>query len=306
MSAPSRLGHEGKDVIEIGLSLPPAYLAGATTGGSTGAWHAAFGPPAPFLKALREAGVTAIELRSVGPGAALGEARRAVERAQAAGMQVTVHGRLPRAVPDAGLDLVYPLLSALRDALSAQGSQRPLTLHCYSAREDSVEELARRTVLALRSLLDALCAAGLPLHVALETNHVSANHDPGVTYAGIVDMIDRVDRPGIGACWDLGHTTMNVQHGQMARLPPDAFLERVIHTHVHDLGPRTHHPLTHGVVPVDAYLDLLLDRGYDGILNLELSPQRFPDTVCDGVWASIERLVAYRQPQVAATVGERA
>ena len=106
-------------------------------------------------------------------------------------------------------------------------------------------------------------------------------------------------------CWDMGHTTMNVLDGRMPHLPPAAFLDRVIHTHIHDLRTaspsaardslETHHPLTHGVVRVDEYLDLLHDRGYDAVLDLELSPQRFPDAVHDGVWASLERLIAWRR-----------
>lgn len=285
-------------MIEIGLSLPPAYLAGAASSGSAAVWYGAFGAPGPFLETLAGAGIGSIELRSVSPNTTPGEVLYAVQCVQSAGLRISVHGKMPAAISGADLDAVYPALACVRDALAAGGERVPLVLHCYSGREGNVDELARRTVLALRALLDVLDASDLPVQVALETNHISPNCDPGITYPGIVDMIDRVERPGIGACWDMGHTMMNVQHGQMPYLPPDAFLRRVIHTHIHDLGPDTHHPLTHGVVPVETYLDLLLARGYDGILDLELSPQRFPDAVYDGVWASIERLIAYRKTRM--------
>ena len=88
---------------------------------------------------------------------------------------------------------------------------------------------------------------------------------------------------------------MNVQHGVDVSGPDAGFLRQVIHTHVHDLGPRTHCALTHGVVPLDQYLDALIGEGYRGVLNLELSLERFGGPVRESVQASIDRLVDYCQ-----------
>ena len=106
-------------------------------------------------------------------------------------------------------------------------------------------------------------------------------------------MIERASSSQMGACWDLGHAYMNVQHGVDVSGPDVRFLRQVIHTHVHDLGPRTHCALTHGVVPLDLYLDALIGQGYKGVLNLELSPERFGGSVRELVRASIDRLVDY-------------
>ena len=279
--------------VRIGLSLPPAYLVGDLSGGAI--WRETFGDVEGFLAAVREAGVSSIEARSIGEDVDSCLALRAAERAWDAGLGFTLHGRLPRQFAGTTLGEVYPSLVPLSSALRARGGAGILTLHCYSEQDGSVPQLAERTVRALRSLLDLLQREGAPLSIALEINHVGPRVDPGITYAGIVEMIASTGRPGIGACWDMGHAFMNVQHGQLAHDPSAAFLERVIHTHVHDLGPRTHYPLTCGVVPVDRYVGLLLDRGYEGILNLELSPERYPESVREGVWASIERLVALGQ-----------
>jgi sugar phosphate isomerase/epimerase len=284
----TRLGTRGP--VRIGLSLPPAYLVGDLSGGAI--WRETFGDVEGFLAAVREAGVSSIEARSIGEDADPCLALRAAERAWDAGLGVTLHGRLPRQFSGTTLSEVYPSLVPLAGAFRARGGAGILTLHCYSERDGSVPQLADRTVRALRSLLDLLQREGAPLSIALEINHVGPRVDPGITYAGIVEMIASTGRPGIGACWDMGHAFMNVQHGQLAHDPSAAFLERVIHTHVHDLGPRTHYPLTCGVVPVDRYVGLLLDRGYEGILNLELSPERYPESAWEGLWASIERLVA--------------
>jgi sugar phosphate isomerase/epimerase len=240
---------------------------------------------------VRGAGVSSIEVRSIAEDADPERALRAARRVWAAGLGLTVHGRLPRQLAGETMGEVYPALVPLVEALHARGEQAILTLHCYSEQNGVARELAERTVRALRHLLDVFRDEGAPLSVALEINHVGPRVDPGLTYAGIVEMIDGTSRPGIGACWDMGHAFMNVQHGQLAHDPSEAFLQRVIHTHVHDLGPRTHYPLTCGVVPVDRYVGLLRDHGYAGVLNLELSPERYPASAEAGVWASIERLV---------------
>jgi len=282
--------------MRIGLSLPPAYLVeDASEGGAAAIWRDVFGDAGTFLAAVREAGVSSIEARSIAEDADPSLALRAAGRAWDAGLGFTIHGRLPRQLVGETLGDAYPALVPLVEALRVRGEQGILTLHCYSEHGGAVRQLAERTVHALRSLLDVFQREGVPFSIALEINHLGPRSDPGVTYTGIVEMIAGTDRPGIGACWDMGHAFMNVQHGQLARVPSEAFLERVIHTHVHDLGPRTHYPLTRGVVPVDLYAKLLLDRGYEGILNLELSPERYPELAREGVWASIERLVALGQ-----------
>ncbi len=222
----------------------------------------------------------------------------AAQRVWDAELSLTVHGRLPRLILGETLAEIYPSLVPLTEALRRRGCESILTLHCYSAQGGDIRELAERTVRALRNMLHVFQNGQIPLHIALETNHVSARADPGVTYAGILDMIVKVNRPRIGACWDFGHTFMNVQHGQLEQIPSDMFLESVIHTHVHDLGPRTHFPLTCNVVPLDLFLDLLFAQGYSGGLNLELSPERFQGPVRKLICASIERLVEYDRYRV--------
>jgi len=279
--------------MNIGLSLPPDYLGhDQTMGAAATAWYNAFGNASSCLQEMSKAGVTSIELRSVSrdadPDLALGAAHRLWD----AELGLTLHGSLPKGAGCETLAGIYPSLVPLARALAERGCDSVITLHCHSGVGD-VEELADRTVRSLRRMSAILQAEGVPLRIALEINHIGAPSDPGVTYAGLLDMITRADSPRIGACWDFGHAFMNVQHGRLERQPGTEFLAKVIHTHVHDLGPRTHFPLTIGVVPLDLFLDLLNAQGYSGILNLELSPQRFQGPVKELVHASIERLIEY-------------
>jgi sugar phosphate isomerase/epimerase len=280
--------------MRVGLSLPLVYLAeGPTRSAAATVWRDAFGSADACLHEMRGSGVTSIELRSVPEDADPDLTLRAARRIWNAGLDLTVHGRLPRPVRGETVTEVYPSLAPLSKALRDRGVESMLTVHCYSADRGDADALAERTVDALRAIAAIIQKEDVPLRIALEINHVGARADPGTTYGGILDMIARVSSPRIGACWDLGHAYMNVQHGALERSPDAAFLERVIHTHVHDLGPRTHSPLTCGVVPLDLYLDLLDSHGYPGVLNLELSPERYRGQVAELVDASVERLVEY-------------
>ena len=282
------------DTFEIGLSLPPNYIVNNLTGRAAAAvWRDAFGDAALSLPEFERAGVTSIELRAVRQDTAPELALRAAKRVWDAGLDLTIHGHLPKSVLGETFAEIYPSLVPLARALVERGQESVLTLHCYSAVDGDVDELADQTVDALRRIAAVFESEKIPLRVALEINHIGARSDPGVTYAGILEMITRADSPRIGACWDFGHAYMNVQQGVLERIPDAAFLRSVIHTHVHDLGPRTHFPLTRGVVPWHLFLDLLYTHEYSGVLNLEFSPERFQGPVRDLVYASIECLVEY-------------
>lgn len=112
-------------------------------------------------------------------------------------------------------------------------------------------------------------------------------------------MIDSINSPRVGACWDFGHAAANIHNGFMELLPPDTFPEKVIHTHIHDLSENydTHFPLTHGGerMPLRDFNHSLLSVGYSGCFNLELSVQLWSGTEKqkrDAIIQSIEVLTA--------------
>ena len=279
----------------IGLSLPLAYLLGDPSSAPAGpAWQAAFGNADQGLSALRSAGVSSVELRSITQGTDPELALRAARRVWEAGLQVTVHGYLPKPPLGQTFADLYPPLLPLAEALSARGGEGLVTVHCYPVGDATVEETAERTAQALGRIAAGLEREQVPLRIALENDRLHGQPRPGATYGGILNVIDRVASPRLGACWDFGHAQANVQQGYLEQVPPAAYLQRVIHTHIHDLAPRTHCPLTCGVVPFGLYVDLLLASGYAGAYNLELNPERFGggdagELVC----ASIERLTAH-------------
>jgi len=269
------------------VSLPPAYLAGEPNELLTGA----LGDPATALAALRQAGATAIELRAVGahtdPALALAAARQVWH----AGGILTVHGELPASTPAA----LCPALVALCREMAQQGRCAIVTIHSYKSLEEPTSALAARTIRAVRELLHDAEEEGLPLRLAVELNRAKGGNDPSVSYRCLLSMHARIAHPHVGFCWDFGHAFSNVRQGAMTLVPPDAFLRRVIHTHIHDLyaDGATHAPLTEGRLPLASVLWVLRCAGYGGIINLELGGHRqdSPAGVCAGLFASIARLV---------------
>jgi sugar phosphate isomerase/epimerase len=78
----------------------------------------------------------------------------------------------------------------------------------------------------------------------------------------------------VGICWDMEHDWFNgLRDPSWTPRPPDAFLDRVIHAHVHDANGATlanHYPLVFNTVPYDSMIPLLVAHGYDGPLILEI------------------------------------
>ena len=135
-------------------------------------------------------------------------------------------------------------------------------------------------------------------HVALEIMRYHEKLcDPCSTYEGLLAVLDELDGEEdhkIGICWDMGHTRSSIAQGKLSPETPEAFLARVVHTHLHDVGPNgdTHWPLVEGT-PVAQDLGLLKSVGFDGVLNLELLPQRWPPDV--PVRQSIVESIAWLQ-----------
>jgi hypothetical protein len=80
--------------------------------------------------------------------------------------------------------------------------------------------------------------------------------------------------PNLGVCFDFGHSLSNERKFGCDE-PRDSFYDTVRHTHVHSLGKRTHFPLGCGEALLERNIGALIEHGFDGILSLELSAERF-------------------------------
>jgi sugar phosphate isomerase/epimerase len=254
-------------VKKIGYSLPLNYFAVE----SVSEYNPLFGSVDDCLAVLRASGINSVELKVVGSKTPAESVINAIDKLAGYGMSTTIHGVLPGITDQHG---VIPALSCL-------SSEREwiVTMHCYGGVDHSSEWYAERSVTAITKLLNATPDN---IKVALEINRAKSLNDcdPSVTYQGVLDMINAVDSPRLGICWDYGHTMINIQNKIIPTEPPAEFPSKVIQTHIHDVSDegRTHFPLTHAKVPLERFNTLLLDAGYTGCFNLEMALDRWSET----------------------------
>ncbi len=89
------------------------------------------------------------------------------------------------------------------------------------------------------------------------------------------ELLQIVERSGIGACWDFAHAFMNSRRFGHPLQPPVELLRRIVHVHCHDADREDHQPLIHGNVPWKEMLKSLMASGFDGTVVLEVPPGHF-------------------------------
>ncbi|NLB55864.1 MAG: sugar phosphate isomerase/epimerase [Lentisphaerae bacterium] len=256
--------------MKIGVSLPFDYLAG----GHNPIWSAEMGSVSQCLKTLKDYGVDSVELRAINGNTDISLLLTALDTVFTNGMEATIHGTLPPFSEDIIIDSPY---ATACKKLKEYGQDAIITVHGYRSDELANETLAERTALATDALLTMAEQEDLPLKLALELNREKHGNDPGRNWHGLLDLHALTKRKELGFCWDFGHSISNILRGYMNHSPPAAFLERVIHTHIHGTNQegQTHWPIRHDCDSTRRWMEMLAEVNYTGILNLELEPERF-------------------------------
>jgi len=281
-------------MLDIGLSLPPDYLAGRTHRPDSGLLHETFGSARHMLAELRSRGVSWVELRSLAHGANAATALAAAQAAWDADMKVTVHGALPAGPVDDSFAASFPELTGILSHLPGHQNRLMVAVHARAAAEGDVLALQDQTASDLASAMEHADAESWPVCFAVELNRVKGKTDPATSYESLLGLCRRVDHPRVGICWDFGHTWANVQMGELTLDAPAEFCARVTHTHVHALGSdgKTHYGLAGTDLPVGRFTAALLAAGYRGVLNLELTPGRLAASggLAEQIYASVEAI----------------
>ena len=248
----------------IGISLPSAILNGS---GSFESAHRALlsaynNDPAQMLGSLRARGVGSgsvefeVRDRDADPAAVARAARCCAD----AGLQITIHGELRG---DESPERFFRPYEALRGQ-----SRYTITLHGLSDLDTTITTL---------KTLAAYADEHMPwLYFALENNRRRPGGGACQSCAQVGQALKAIDHPRVNACWDFGHFYSNARNSFESLSPPEDFLARVVHTHIHGLTDgKTHFPPDGKNLPLERYCALLAARGYRGIYNLELDFRRF-------------------------------
>lgn len=257
----------------VGVSLSFAYLNGQTDN----VFHREFGPVSDGLTKIKEAGAQSIELRVASPQTNPTTAVEAARKIWDHGLTFSIHGALPAAPIHDDVASMYPVLHALTPLLDARDEQVMVPLHAYQRAQGSKSDVADESVKSLSRLMKVCDQQHLPFTFAVELNRRKQAIDPADSYEGVEAIHQRVGHPRLGICWDFGHGYTNFMNKFDPANPPESFLKRVTHTHIHDIGPtnKTHWPLTEKRLPLETYVKLLQSVGYQGLWNLEFDPPRY-------------------------------
>jgi hypothetical protein len=276
----------------MGLSLPYTYLSGNNVE-TDNIFVSSLGPVDEALSQL-DGLVEYIELSNFSVQAPTEQIVSAVKNIWKHGLKVTLHPSLPRDVKGKNLVEIYPWLEQLLPVFKKYQTDLMLNLHALAAPVGDEEQMSKDSIINLRVITELIESNQLPLKVAVELNRSKGEVDPCTTYEGVLNIFEQVDSAAVGIGWDIGHTFSNYQNGLIDKIPPEKFLNNIIHTHIHDISPdgKTHWPLTMGTVPLAEYMGLLKEHNYTGLYVLEFQPQRFAGhgNVRDLIYASISRL----------------
>ena len=255
----------------IGISLSPGILTQTPNQAADRQLLDSFGGVSALLKGFADMGVGAIEMRSVRPDTPEKVTAACADAILSAGLRMTIHATLADMPAKAFFRYLMPALKLL----PADHPVVPLTVH--SLRTGSLTLDRSATVRMLRALGDYAKDHGLNVVLALENNRI---HTPGLSIMecdGVAATVLEADRDNVGTCFDFGHLYSNfLTYPECTPfLPPDSFLKKAAHTHIHGVTGITHWPLTGDNLPLEDYLRHLRVAGYAGICNLELESGRF-------------------------------
>lgn len=266
-----------------------------------------------FLDFLKGHGVNSIEIRKLARSLEKKDyeaINRSVQMIWDMGFTITVHGDTEGEFNSGETFLeVYPTMAYILENYRDYQEYLTMTLHALQsdcATGLGTAELEEQTLIMLRDWIRFIEVEQLPIRFALENNRKKdSKADPGNSCENVLKMVEEIDSPHLGICWDMGHYYANVASSNDAivadeKLPSEEFLRRVIHTHIHGTGKngRTHFPIVESNhLAVEAYLAALGQCGYKGTYNLELSFKRYEVKmpVVEKVLASIEKLKLHEQ-----------
>ena len=200
---------------------------------------------------------------------------RTVNNLREFGMTVSIHGKWGKTRSPQSFSECFPVLEKL-----PPDEEILITIHPMEA-DDPDTEKTRLKALNSRAFTDLariLKRENRRHRIAIELQRRKKASDYGVEYGELVDLLDDVDDKNFGICWDFGHAYYNTIYWNLPGLPPEEFLKNTIHTHIHSIFRGvTHFSLKQGDLPLDRWVNGLLETEYRGSFILELIEERMQE-----------------------------
>jgi sugar phosphate isomerase/epimerase len=169
-----------------------------------------------------------------------------------------------------------PLLAACARMAQAQAQAVTMVLHGAGDTTATVQANQEATRGFLQWAQGEIVRLGGGVRIAVELLRARGADDVHASSgrARVMALVRDSDPALVGICWDMEHDWFNgLRDPAWTPRPPDEFLNRVVHAHVHDANGETlanHYPLVFNTVPYAEMAPLLVAHGYDGPLILEI------------------------------------
>jgi sugar phosphate isomerase/epimerase len=284
--------------MKIGISLPWRYLAENYNDKASETVFRDCLVPAVFLKKLKSQGGTSIELRHWEIDLTKNDYIKSFKNITNAGLIFSIHGDIGKDHDEMSIFEAFPWLKYAVDAVNSvedtQQKEFIITIHPVKKIGGDIAALKDKTEKILNHYCSEIEKNALPVKIAYENQREKGYSDPATQFISISESVTKVNNKVLGTCWDMGHSYANYLKNSYEEMPDPFFLEKAIHTHIHDLSDdtgATHWPLIFGNTPVEKYIKKLRESGYQGTYNLELSTERFSSlNVEDSFFESIDTI----------------
>ncbi|GKV65107.1 MULTISPECIES: sugar phosphate isomerase/epimerase [unclassified Sporosarcina] len=239
-----------------------------------------------YLKFLKSNGINSIEIRKYKVQDAFEDFQKAVEAIWEKDMEITIHGEVAGS-PSSGkwFSDFYPSLLPILEQFGSYQPKLIIPIHAYQSTSLETSVLKEDTINLFNKWISFIQSEELNVNFALENNRQKSVNDPCDHLEGVLEIVNEVNSPHLGICWDMGHYRSNLTHDLKDSKNgnvQDAFFDKVVHTHIHGLNEQrvTHFPIgDHGSLPLEEYVSALKRVDYNGVYNLEFSFGRWAEEV---------------------------
>jgi len=265
--------------MKIGISVPFDYFTDAPQSKNALILHRKIGDFSCFLAKLHDCEVDFIELRGVIYNTSDDIINDICHRLWKDGFSLSIHTSLPEEVIDENSSLNFTFLKQIINQINNFQEKMILVVHSYAEKSYRYSGLLEKSACNINIIAETLEREKLPINFAVELNRGAIDDAPGTTYDGLLQLNNRINSEKVGFCWDFGHAYSNMLKNTIPLNPPQDFIKKVIHTHIHgvDKNDITHCPLDETNLPLVDYIEPLIKARYNGIYNLEINPEQLPE-----------------------------
>ncbi len=234
---------------------------------------------------LKKLGIEAVEF-PLGPASDLDEVAAAAHQCRRVGLLVSFHPYTEGLDanpahfegPESHPAIIHARFLGLAAQMSRDQGETIVNVHPAAATVERASrvELLERSV-HFFSWANVWCAEHSSDVRPVAELQVAPDEGEGLIRIGDTpeELAQVVERSGVGACWDVGHSEWNNRRFGTNRRPTEQLWKRIVHVHCHDVDEGDHRVLRRGDTFWRRFLQDLAETDYAGTVVIEVAPETF-------------------------------